>query len=160
MNLPIITPNVYRLAAQAIAVMLVVVAALAWWHSHNASQQQIGYDKANAEWNAWKASADAKANQDAITRIKQKETAQNEAAQRQLALEKIAGSLRADRDRMRNENAALHTRIGTLAIDAARRVAEAGVTIFGECAERYSTVAIAADQCYSERQTLMEAWPK
>lgn len=160
MNLPIITPNLYRIGAQVVAVVLVIVAVIAWWNSHNAGQQKIGYDKANVEWNAWKASEDAKNDAENLARIKKKEIAQNEAAKRQTDLESVAAGLRSERDRVRNENATLHSRISTLAVDAARRVADAGLTVFSECSDRYSAVAIAADQCYSERQTLIDAWPK
>lgn len=135
----------YRIAAQAIAVALVIAAVVAWWNSHNAGQQKIGYDKASAEWNAWKITADTKANAENLARQKQKETAQNEAAKRQMDLENIAAGLRADRDRVRNENATLHTRISVLAVDAARRVADTAAAIFGECSDQYSAVAIAAD---------------
>lgn len=160
MNPLSLIPAPYRLVAQAIAVALVVAAAVAWWHSHNYAQQKIGYDKANAEWNAWKAAADAKANAENLERQKQKETAQNEAAKRQMDLENIASALRSDRDRLRNDNAAMHTRISVLTVDAARRVADTAAAIFSECEDKYSAVAIAADQCLSERQTLIDAWPR
>lgn len=153
-------PAPYRLLIQAAAVALAVAAAVAWWHSHNAAQQKIGYDKANSEWLAKVAKADEAEKEKAIARAKEKEKAQDEAAKRQIELESIAAGLRADRDRVRNENANLHARINTLAVDAARRVAEAGITVFGECSDRYSAVAIAADECLSERQTLIAAWPK
>lgn len=160
MNLPSLIPQPYRLLAQVLAVVLVIVAAVAWWHSHNAGQQRIGYDRANAEWNAWKASADAKAAADYQAAVKQKEIAQNEAAQREKSLVAHADSLRLERDRVRNDNAALRADIASLSVQAARAVADAGVAVFGECSDRYSAVAIAADQCLSERQTLIDAWPK
>lgn len=44
-----IDPKPYLPLLKVAAVIVLVIAAIWWWNSHNAGQQQIGYDRAMAE---------------------------------------------------------------------------------------------------------------
>lgn len=150
----------YLWIIEIIACVLFVGAVVNAIDRHDTHQQKIGYDKADGEWKA----KDARAKQVALAKerelIRQKEDAENAAAKRQIELEASITDLRHQLDGMRFAASEQRKRIATLTVDAARRVADAGVTVFGECAAEYSKVAVAADECLSERQTLIEAWPK
>lgn len=145
---------------EIIAFVLLVGAVVIAIDRHDTHQQKVGYDKADGEWKA----KDARAKQVALAKerqlIQQKEDAENAAAKRQIELETSITDLRHQLDGMRFAASEQRKRIATLTVDAARRVADAGITVFGECAAEYSKVAVAADKSLSERQTLIEAWPK
>ena len=156
---------------EIIAFVLLVGAVVIAIDRHDTHQQKVGYDKADGEWKAKDARAkqvalakDARAKQVALAKerqlIQQKEDAENAAAKRQIELETSITDLRHQLDGMRFAASEQRKRIATLTVDAARRVADAGITVFGECAAEYSKVAVAADKSLSERQTLIEAWPK
>lgn len=57
-------------------------------------------------------------------------------------------------------NDAMHARVAQLSAEAARRVADAGIQLLGECEAEYGRVAEAADKCLSDRQALIDGWPK
>ncbi len=50
--------------------------------------------------------------------------------------------------------------LAQLSAEAARRVADAGIQLLGECEAEYGRVAEAADKCLSDRQALIDGWPK
>lgn len=99
-------PAVLIKYAGALKVVVVVAAVVGigwWWQSHNAGQQQIGYDRAIGEVAA-KEAEDAEANR--LQEIEDQKQADKEAkrAQDQLNdLERQRDSARADADRMRQQ---------------------------------------------------------
>jgi hypothetical protein len=72
-----------------------------------------------------------------------------------------------DADRLRDELAGLRgdlaevpDRIRNASREAVDQYAAAATVVFGECAARYSELAISATGHASDVQTLMDAWPK
>ncbi|WP_412479928.1 DUF2514 family protein [Azonexus sp. IMCC34839] len=96
-------PDKYLLAVKLSAIALAMALAAVWWNSHNAGQQQIGYDRAMGEVAAeQKKIAEAKR----LKEIEDQNKANKEAkrAQDQLNdLERQRDSARADADRMRQQ---------------------------------------------------------
>ena len=150
----------YALIIWLVIAGLVIGGAMIAFERNNASHERIGYERSNSEWLA----KEAIAKQAALTKerelIRQKEEAQNAASKREIKLEKSIVDLRHQLDGMRFAASEQRKRIATLSVDAARRVADAGIAVFRECSTEYSTVAVIADKCLSERQTLIDAWPK
>ena len=92
--------------------------------------------------------------------IKEKEDAEQRAAQRE-------ATLRAERDRalagargLRDDLAALRERLSTDTVEACQRYVGTLSDVLAECSDRYGAVAGVADQCVSDVKTLSEAWPK
>ncbi len=91
---------------------------------------------------------------------KQLEDARNAATQRETALRRDAGRSRDAADGLRGELAEFRRNLPNLANDAVRQRADTLAELFGACTAEYRGVAEAADRITSDRQTLMEAWPK
>jgi chromosome segregation ATPase len=160
MSLFDLIPSPYRFATQIAGIVVLGIALMAGYYHFIAYHEDIGYQRAVAKYALEKAKADQIAIDQHLAQIKQKEIAENEAAKRKIELEETIASLHAELDRMRVESTRLRSRIATLTVDSARRVADAAITVFSECTAEYSKVAGAADECLSERQTLIDAWPK
>lgn len=150
----------YALIVEIVLVGLAIGAIIIAFERNNAKHEAIGYSLADEQWKAKEASAKQSALANEREHIRQKEEAQNEAAKRQIKLEASIVDLRHQLDRMRYAEGEMRKRISALTIDSARHVAETGIAVFGECADQYSAVAIVADKCLSERQTLVDAWPQ
>jgi hypothetical protein len=71
-----------------------------------------------------------------------------------------ADSLRAELDGLRGDLADVPDRIRNASREAVDQYAATATVVFGECAARYSELAISATGHASDVQTLMDAWPK
>ena len=71
-----------------------------------------------------------------------------------------ADSLRTELDGLRGDLADVPDRIRNASREAVDQYAAAATVVFGECAARYSELAISATGQASDVQTLMDAWPK
>lgn len=61
---------------------------------------------------------------------------------------------------LRDTVAALRRELPSAAADACRVTADATLAVFGECSAQLGEVAAAADSLASDRQTLIDAWPR
>ncbi|MDR3158996.1 MAG: DUF2514 family protein, partial [Zoogloeaceae bacterium] len=86
--------------------------------------------------------------------------ARNEATKRESELKKTVADTRAAADRLRDDLARLRGELSTASLAACRGTADACVTVFGECASHYRTVAANADECLIERDALIAGWPR
>lgn len=89
-------------------------------------------------------------NADAAVRKAEARAAQNK---------RDADSLRAELDWLRGDLADVPERIRSATREAVDQYAAAATVVFGECAARYSELAISATGHASDVQTLMDAWP-
>jgi chromosome segregation ATPase len=153
-------PAPYRFATQIIGIVLLGIALMAGYYRFVSYHENIGFQRAANQYAIEKSRADKLALEQHLAQIHQKEIAENEAAKRQIELEQTIAGLQSELDRVRLAATQLRSRIATLTVDAARHVADAAITVFSECTAEYSKVAGAADECLSERQTLIDAWPK
>ena len=101
--------------------------------------------------NALKLTEHYRENADAAIRKAEARAAQNK---------RDADSLRAELDGLRGDLADVPDRIRNASREAVDQYAAAATVVFGECAARYSELAISATGHASDVQTLMDAWPK
>jgi hypothetical protein len=112
------------------------------------------------------AASEAKVDAQASARSKEQEfqtrlqEAQNAAKKREDAMRRDANNSRASAGRLRDDLQAIQRNLPVLAADACRRQANALTELFGSCVEQYRGVAEEADRDASDKQTLIEAWPK
>ena len=89
-------------------------------------------------------------NADAAVKKAEARAAQNKRA---------ADALRGELDWLRGDLANVPDRIRSATREAVDQYATAATVVFGECAARYSELAISATGHASDVQTLMDAWP-
>jgi hypothetical protein len=138
-----------------------LIAALALgyvaWARH---MQGIGYDKATAEYTAVALVASEAARAKESAWQAQLTKAQNEATKRQKTLAADADALRTERNGLRDDLAAVRASVPGLTRTALERYANASADVFDHCVREYSGLAQDADRLASQRQTLIDAWPK
>jgi len=71
-----------------------------------------------------------------------------------------ADSLRAELDGLRGDIANVPDRIRSASREAVDQYAATATVVFGECAARYSELAVSATGHASDVRTMMDAWPK
>lgn len=125
--------------------------------------QGMRYEQQLSDLRADQATALAKANADALAKTlslqKAKDEAERLAKVRQSAL---ARDLAANRDGLVRLHAAADTALRRAGDSHAACIADANAltVVFGKCAAELSDVAADADQLASDRQTLIDSWPK
>lgn len=160
MNIFNLIPAPYRFAVQIAAIVALGVALMAGYYRLMSYHENIGYQRATAVCTADKLVAEQAANQREAEYQSQLRKANHDAEERQAALAADIDSLNRQLERVRHDRNALRARVAELSAEAARRVADAGIQLLGECETEYGRVAEAADQCLSDRQTLIDSWPK
>ena len=137
----------------AAGLALAVYAAVSYVHG----VEQKGYDQAKAECVAANAKAVAAKQQEQNAKYMEAINAEKQRTKK----------LSADRDNLRAANAGLQHdleayrgRLYGLSANATSVYASALSNVFGECVQRYADLAKEADEIDSERQTLIDAWPK
>lgn len=86
--------------------------------------------------------------------------AQNAAITRTKTLQTSVDIARGHADSLQRDNANLTASLPHLTRDAVNRYALASSAVFDQCVRKYIGVAKDADAIGSERQTLIEAWPR
>ena len=92
--------------------------------------------------------------------IKEKEDAEQKAAQREATLRTERDRALAGARRLRDDIATLRTRLPNAVPSACIATADALAGLFDQCQQEYRAMAEIADGHASDVQTLMEAWPK
>jgi hypothetical protein len=88
------------------------------------------------------------------------ESAKNAAAIREKTLLADAGRSRLAADRLRDDLATARVILPSLTRAAVERYADAASIVFNQCVNEYRDLAAQADQLASDRQTLIDAWPR
>ncbi len=123
-------------------------------------QQDIGYQRATAEFNARQVAIDAAQQKIEADLRDQLEKAENAAKIRQDVNASAAASAVAVSNSLLGTLAAIRASSSTATVDALRSTTAALTTVFADCQERYTTLAKAADGHASDVKTLMDAWPQ
>lgn len=123
-------------------------------------EQNKGYQKATAEYNAKLVIAQ----QAAIAKERQLndkvQKAANEAIEREAKIKELSGSLDDTNKRMRDTVADLRRKLSRATEAAARKQADAALGVSGECADEYIKLAKEAARLSSELTQLQDAWPE
>lgn len=135
-----------------------VVAALAFcWNWFLDYERDIGYQARVAE-DAVQLNADLRAARAETERLfRLKDQAEIKGAEREKTIQRQLSSARSERDRLRDDLNDANGRLSNATIEACRHYAVALSDAFGECAERYYTVAADDSQCESDVEQLKEA---
>ena len=86
--------------------------------------------------------------------------AQDEATKRQTKLAADAAALRTERNGLRDDLATVRASVPGLTRAALEQYANASAVVFDHCVREYSGLAQDADRLATERQTLIDGWPK
>lgn len=153
-------PAPYRFAAQIAGIVALGIALMVGYVRLISYHEGIGYQQAAAICTADKLRAEQAANEREAAYQSQIRKANHDAEQRQAVLSADIADLHRQLERVRNDRNAMRARVAQLSAEAARRVADAGIQLLGECEAEYGRVAEAADKCLSDRQALIDGWPK
>ena len=151
-----ISPTIIK----ALLIAAVAVALGFAWNGFIKHEQNIGYQKAVAEYNvkllAAKEAAD-KREQELTTQVQE---AQANGLKREETIKALAAAVGKSSDSLRNTANAIRLGLPNATVEAARTAADAFATVFTDCQRRYADVAEKADGHASDVRTLEEAWPK
>lgn len=153
-------PAPYRFAAQIAGTVALGIALMVGYVRLISYHEGIGYQQAAAICTADKLRAEQAANEREAAYQSQIRKANHDAEQRQAVLSADIADLHRQLERVRNDRNAMRARVAKLSPEAVRRVADAGIQLLGECEAEYGRVAEAADKCLSDRQALIDGWPK
>lgn len=149
-----LSPYRWLLIAAAIAALLLGINR---WNAH---QQDIGYEKARAEYTA----AALVATQVARAKEQQLQTKVNEAVNaaktRETKLAADAGRARAVADSLRDDLAAARSQVSSASIASLRQRITAFDTVFGQCTAEVERLAGDAQGIASDARLILDAWPK
>ena len=149
-----------ELALKALATVILVAALIFGWNWHIKHEQNIGYQKAVAEYTVKLLEAKEIADQRERALSAQVQEAQANGLKREETIRTLAAAVGKSSDSLRNTANAIRLGLPNATVEAARTAADAFAAVFTECQQRYVDVARAADGHASDVQTLMEAWPK
>lgn len=153
-------PAPYRFAAQIAGIVALGIALMVGYVRLISYHEGIGYQQAAAICTADKLKAEQAANDRDAAYQSQIRKANHDAEQRQAVLSADIADLHRQLERVRHDRNAMRARVAQLSTEAVRRVADAGIQLLGECEAEYGRVAEAADKCLSDRQALIDGWPK
>ena len=146
-------------AIKALLIASAAAAVVAWNHFLD-YEQNIGYQKAVAEYNVKlleaKEAAD-KREQELTTQVQE---AQANGLKREETIKALAAAVGKSSDSLRNTANAIRLGLPHATVEAARTAADAFATVFTDCQRRYVEVARASDGHASDVRTLEEAWPQ
>ena len=148
------------LVIKPLLIAAVIAAAVVAWNHFLDYEQNIGYQKAVAEYNvkllAAKEAAD-KREQELTTQVQE---AQANGLKREETIKALAAAVGKSSDSLRNTANAIRLGLPHATVEAARTAADAFATVFSECQGRYGELAAKADGHASDVRTLEEAWPQ
>ena len=147
-------------AIKALLIAAVAVALGFAWNGFIKHEQNIGYQKAVAEYNVKLIEAKERADKRERELTAQVKEAQDNGLKREETIKALADAVGKSSDSLRNTANAIRLGLPNATVEAARTAADAFAAVFTECQQRYVDVARAADGHASDVQTLMEAWPK
>ena len=147
-------------AIKALLIAAVVVALGFAWNWHIKHEQNIGYQKAVAEYNVKLLAAKEAADQREQELSAQVQEAQANGLKREETIKALAAAVGKSSDSLRNTANAIRLGLPNATVEAARTAADAFATVFTDCQRRYADVAEKADGHASDVRTLEEAWPQ
>lgn len=148
------------LVIKPLLIAAVIAAAVVAWNHFLDYEQNIGYQKAVAEYNvkllAAKEAAD-KREQELTTQVQE---AQANGLKREETIKALAAAVGKSSDSLRNTANAIRLGLPSATVEAARTAADAFATVFTDCQGRYGALAEKADGHANDVRTLEEAWPQ
>lgn len=147
-------------AIKALLIAAVAVALGFAWNWHVKHEQNIGYQKAVAEYNVKLIEAKERADKRERELTAQVKEAQDNGLKREETIKALADAVGKSSDSLRNTANAIRLGLPNATVEAARTAADAFAAVFTDCQRRYADVAEKADGHANDVRTLEEAWPK
>ena len=151
-----ISPTIIK----ALLIAAVAVALGFAWNGFIKHEQNIGYQKAVAEYNVKLLAAKEAADKREQELSAQVQEAQANGLKREETIKALAAAVGKSSDSLRNTANAIRLGLPNATVEAARTAADAFATVFTDCQRRYADVAEKADGHASDVRTLEEAWPQ
>ena len=147
-------------AIKALLIAAVAVALGFAWNGFIKHDQNIGYQKAVAEYNVKLLAAKEVADKREQELSAQVQEAQANGLKREETIRTLAAAVGKSSDSLRNTANAIRLGLPLATVEAARTAADAFAAVFTDCQRRYIEVARAADGHANDVRTLEEAWTK
>ena len=151
-----ISPTIIK----ALLIAAVAVALGFAWNGFIKHEQNIGYQKAVAEYNVKLLAAKEASDKREKELTTQVQEAQANGLKREETIKALAAAVGKSSDSLRNTANAIRLGLPHATVEAARTAADAFAAVFTDCQRRYVDVARAADGHASDVRTLEEAWPQ
>ena len=148
------------LVIKPLLIAAVIAAAVVAWNHFLDYEQNIGYQKAVAEYNVKLLAAKEAADKREQELSAQVQEAQANGLKREETIKALAAAVGKSSDSLRNTANAIRLGLPHATVEAARAAADAFATVFTDCQGRYADVAAKADGHASDVRTLEEAWPQ
>lgn len=149
----------YKLAAE-VAIFGALAAGAAWGvHTVLEGQREKGREEVRIEWRTADLARVEAENKLAAVQNATRELAVAQGEQREKTIKDSAAALAGAAASLRGAVAGHQTQLTTASAETARRYSLVASTVFTECADRYRSVAEAAERSASTARTLSEAWP-
>lgn len=145
---------------KALLIAAVAVALGFAWNGFIKHEQNIGYQKAVAEYNVKLLAAKEASDKREKELTTQVQEAQANGLKREETIKALAAAVGKSSDSLRNTANAIRLGLPHATVEAARTAADAFATVFTDCQRRYADVAAKADGHASDVRTLEEAWPQ
>ena len=149
-----------HVAIKAMLIAAVVVALGFAWNGFIKHEQDIGYQKAVAEYTVKLLEAKELADRRAQELTTQVQEAQANGLKREETIRTLAAAVGKSSDSLRNTANTIRLGLPSATVEAARAAADAFATVFTDCQRRYAAVAESADGHANDVRTLEEAWPQ
>lgn len=150
----------YRFAIQIGSIVLIGVLLMVGYYRLITYHEGIGYQRAEAVYIAKELAARKAAEFREQTMIQKVRKAEVEANEREIKLRADYVAASRAYTGLRVTVRDLQNRLATGSYDSCIKTANASLAVFSECAARLGEVAEAADGHASDKQTLIDAWPK
>ncbi len=147
-------------AIKALLIAAVAVALGFAWNGFIKHEQNIGYQKAVAEYTVKLLEAKEAADQREQELSAQVQEAQANGLKREETIRTLAAAVGKSSDSLRNTANAIRLGLPLATVEAARTAADAFAAVFTECQGRYGALAERADGHANDVRTLEEAWTK
>jgi chromosome segregation ATPase len=150
----------YKWLLQIVAGIIFTLGIAYGAHRFIVHEQQIGYNKAVAEYTAKALAAEQTARAKEQDLNNQITEARNEAAKRDEQINKLADALDNAYQRLRDTTTTIRRNLPKDSPTTVTNTADAALSALAECSDRYSELAKTADEYASEIKLLQDSWPK
>lgn len=153
-------PLAYLRVAELLA-GLAIVSGICWGaHEFLEHERDIGRNEVRAEYAQKLTEAKDAARQRETELLAQRDDAINKGNEREQTIRSLAASNATAAVGLRDTTANISNRLSSLSSDALRAVASAYGNVFTECAARRGALAEDLERANSDKQTLIDSWPK
>ena len=149
----------YALLIKAGLIIAALIAVVWMWRGYIAHQQQIGYDRAKAEYAAKLATEKDLARLTEQELYRRMETANHERAETEKRLADARRAAATADHRLRRATDDFRQRLSDATAETARTAAATAAELLSECSSEYRQVASAADGHAADSRQCRAGWP-